>query len=551
MNISNPKTRSKGRLLVVDDSADSLRFLTTMLSSKGYDVLSAMNGKNALDIVDKDIPDLILLDIRMPVMDGFEVCRKLKANSATKEIPVIFISALDHLSDKVMAFNAGGVDYIIKPFQILEVLARIDTHLMLRNMQKRNKKQNAVLRQEISERRKAERALKGAYEEMEARVAERTKDLAKVNTDLLGVIREREKAEKALTESEEKFRQLAEHVQDVFWLGTVENPWRILYLTPAFERMWGMEREDVYRNNGNWFDRIHKDDKAYVIEIVEKSIKEETTFDAEFRITPQEGVTRWIWARGFPIKNEAGEVYRTAGIVQDITERKEAETALKESEKTLRYLTAHLINAQEKERKRISIELHDELGQGLMTLKLRIRSVQKKLFEDQASLSEDLEEVLSYIDHVMENTRRLSKDLSPSILEDLGLQASLDWLLSEADRNYLLNCRKSGDNLHNIFRKEDEIIVFRIFQEALNNIGKHSSAENVHVNIRKEPDRVDFSISDDGKGFDVESIMTKKSPRKGLGLFAMKERARMVNGEFKIVSEKNSGTKILFSIPIK
>ncbi len=109
-------------ILVVDDTPDSLRLLVGMLTGKGYKVRPAPSGAYALTTVQKELPDLILLDIMMPEMDGFEVCRRLKADEHTQNIPVIFISALDKVFDKVTAFDMGGVDYITKPFEIEEVL---------------------------------------------------------------------------------------------------------------------------------------------------------------------------------------------------------------------------------------------------------------------------------------------------------------------------------------------------------------------------------------------------------------------------------------------
>jgi putative two-component system response regulator len=124
-----------GDLLIVDDNPNNLRLLAAMLSDKGYKVRSVINGQMALTAVKTSPPDLILLDINMPDMNGYQVCEKLKADEISREIPVIFISALDELQDKVKAFRSGGLDYITKPFQIDEVMARVNTHLMLRKTQ--------------------------------------------------------------------------------------------------------------------------------------------------------------------------------------------------------------------------------------------------------------------------------------------------------------------------------------------------------------------------------------------------------------------------------
>jgi two-component system sensor histidine kinase/response regulator len=142
---------SRGNILIVDDTPDNLRLLSTMLTGQGYEVRSVINGTMALMGVRAEPPDLILLDINMPQMNGYEVCEQLKADEASRDIPVIFISALEDVLDKVKAFAVGGVDYIVKPFQIEEVLARIETHLTVRRLQQQLQTQNLQLQQKMVE----------------------------------------------------------------------------------------------------------------------------------------------------------------------------------------------------------------------------------------------------------------------------------------------------------------------------------------------------------------------------------------------------------------
>ena len=134
-------------ILIVDDTPANLKTLTAIVSERGYQVRPAINGAVALNTTRKKQPDLILLDIRMPGMDGYAVCRRLKEDQKTRDIPVIFISALDQAADRIKAFELGGVDYITKPFQPEEVLARIRVQLSLRQMQIRLEQQNNQLQQ--------------------------------------------------------------------------------------------------------------------------------------------------------------------------------------------------------------------------------------------------------------------------------------------------------------------------------------------------------------------------------------------------------------------
>lgn len=154
------------QIFIVDDTPESLEMLAQLLIIKGYRVQPFISGKMALDAIRRHHPELVLLDIMMPDMDGYEVCRQLKADDATRHIPVIFISALNEAIDKVKAFDIGGIDYVTKPFQMEEVLARVGTHLSLRESRKHLEAQNRQLHQEISERKQTEEALHQRNQEL-------------------------------------------------------------------------------------------------------------------------------------------------------------------------------------------------------------------------------------------------------------------------------------------------------------------------------------------------------------------------------------------------
>ncbi len=158
---------SQNLILIVDDVPDNIDLLCRMLTRGKFSIQSASTGETALALAESTLPDLILLDICMPHMDGYEVCEKLKKNSATKAIPVIFISALDELPDKLKAFQLGGVDYITKPFNSAEVAARVELHLSLRQLQRQLEQQNERLRHEVRDRRAAETALQLANQELQ------------------------------------------------------------------------------------------------------------------------------------------------------------------------------------------------------------------------------------------------------------------------------------------------------------------------------------------------------------------------------------------------
>ena len=146
----NAEGHEKAALLIVDDTPTNLEILVDFFADAGFEVYVATSGEHALSQVIEVPPDLILLDVMMPGIDGFETCRRLKANAETKDIPVIFMTALSDTSDKVKGFTVGAVDYVTKPLQQEEVLARVNTHLTIRNLQQHLQESNTSLQQEIA-----------------------------------------------------------------------------------------------------------------------------------------------------------------------------------------------------------------------------------------------------------------------------------------------------------------------------------------------------------------------------------------------------------------
>ena len=200
--------KSFPQILVVDDTPDIIELLTDTLTRKGYRVRSASSGSEALSSVAAEVPDLILLDIRMPDMDGYEVCRHLKSDGQSCGMPVIFISSFDDTIDIVKGFQAGGIDYITKPFHLPEVLARVETHISLRRLQKQLEENNIQLHQEIVDRERAEEELKKHKSHLEETVFRRTADLRRINDELQHEVTERKKMECVLEQTNYKLHSM-------------------------------------------------------------------------------------------------------------------------------------------------------------------------------------------------------------------------------------------------------------------------------------------------------------------------------------------------------
>ncbi|MCB0193400.1 MAG: response regulator [Anaerolineae bacterium] len=190
------------KILVVDDAPANIKLISDMLSPTGYTVMTKTSGRQAIDDARQNSPDLILLDIMMPGMDGYEVCRQLKSNEDTRDIPVIFMSALTQTNDKLKGFEAGGVDYLTRPFKQKEVVARIEIHLALRQAQQALQKKNEQLSQEIAKREQIETALR-----------RRTAELAEANEQLHAEISQRRQIEQALQQAHDEMKQRADELE--------------------------------------------------------------------------------------------------------------------------------------------------------------------------------------------------------------------------------------------------------------------------------------------------------------------------------------------------
>ncbi len=178
---------SSGNILIIDDEPNNLRVLLSFITDNGYDARGVLTGEMGLKAALSEPPDLVLLDIMMPGMDGYQVCSQFKNTPNLSNIPIIFISAKYDSLDKVKAFQLGGVDYIPKPFQIEEVLARIENHLRLKRLQQELAQQNVWLQAEISQRQAAEQALQAQNAQLQREIRERERaeaELAKLNEDL-------------------------------------------------------------------------------------------------------------------------------------------------------------------------------------------------------------------------------------------------------------------------------------------------------------------------------------------------------------------------------
>lgn len=287
-----------GTILIVDDMPANLAVLVDHLESVGHRALAAQDAEAALKRAHLMKPDLILLDVVMPGIDGFETCRRLKAAESTRDIPVIFMTCLGEVADKLVGFEAGGVDYITKPFEIEEVLARIKTHLSLREARRELEAKNEQLR--------------CAHQELERRVRERTAELARTNA--------------ALRESQHLLQAIVDNTTAVIFAKDIEG--RYMLVNRGFEELFHMRREQVVgKTDHDVFPREQADEYRTNDLLV---LQQNRTIELD-ELAPQgDGVRTYISLK-FPLRGPTGQPEGICGVATDITSRKHAEDVLRHS----------------------------------------------------------------------------------------------------------------------------------------------------------------------------------------------------------------------------
>jgi signal transduction histidine kinase len=292
-------------------------------------------------------------------------------------------------------------------------------------------------------------------------------------------------------------------------------------------------------------DLVHPDDRPLVKKYREKRLRgEKVPAEYESKGLKKNGDIIWVM-RSFSQITYKGRP-AISGIVADISKRRRAEEALLKSDKELRVLSNQLLSAEEKERKRIARELHDGIGQALSAIKF---SVENALLEQHAADNPidlgSLEAVIPLTQKTIEEVRRIVKDLRPSILDDLGILATIRWFCREFQNVY------AGIRIETTIGVEENDVspylkttIYRIMQEALNNVAKHSQASFVHLQLKKNESHLNLSIQDNGRGFNLDKAMALKTSRRGFGLASMRERAELSGATFKIDAAPGEGTKI-------
>ena len=310
------------KILLIDDNLENLQLLASLLEIKGYTIRRTTSGRMALKYAQLQLPDLILLDINMPNMNGFEVCQQLKSLTATSEIPVVFVSAMDRTQDKVKAFEIGAADYITKPFREEEVLMRVRNQLTIQNQKRQLLQKNQDLEKEISKRQEAEAKINQLNSDLQQLVKERTESLLE-----------------AL-----KFQENLSEAQSIAHLGNWEFDVINNKLTWSKEVFSIFGRNPIlgepeYREKLAYY---HPDDSLILDKTLKNAIATGNSYILKLRLMRADSKMRYVEIRGRACLNSQGKVVSLIGTLQDISEQKQLEEALRlrlERERLFRAIT--------------------------------------------------------------------------------------------------------------------------------------------------------------------------------------------------------------------
>jgi PAS domain S-box-containing protein len=608
------------RILILEDLPSDVELMTYELREADivHTYRHVTDRQHFLAALQEDKPDLILSDFKLPDIDGLEALALAQAKCP--DAPFIFVSGAMGEEVAIDAMKRGATDYVLK-----DRLSRLGPAVRraLREAEERRERRQAVAALRESEEKyrlliknipsvvykgyqdctvdfvdgKVEELTGYPKSEFDARNLKwdnilipedrgkfrrafldglkgsrsyvREYRIRKKNGEIIWVqdrgqiicspegrveyisgvffdITERRHAEEALRESEARFASFMRHLPGIAVMRDFKGHY--LFANEAWERLQHRSNQalpDIAKREA-WpaapAARIDDRDLQVIIQGEPIQTIEE--------IPQEDGIHNWLFNK-FPILDKDGQPVLMGAVGIDITARRRAEEALQESEQRLRFLTSQLLSAQERERKRISMELHDELGQSLAVLKLQIRAIERGLREDQQDLKDGCRELLQYLDGVLDNIRRLSQDLSPAILEDLGLQSALKYLINGVSKHYTVKHSFEVEDLDHLFPSDTQIIIYRIFQECLTNISKHAGATEVSIRVREDDGFLSLVLEDNGIGFEPAQLSARRASVRGLGLAALDERARMLGGTLEIRSQPGSGTRVTCVIPIE
>ncbi|MGG1949051.1 PAS domain-containing protein [Trinickia sp. NRRL B-1857] len=349
----------------------------------------------------------------------------------------------------------------------------------------------------------------------------------------------------ALAASEERFELAISGAMAGLWDWNPQTD--EMYFSPLFKRIMGYSDNELPNERQAHLNAIDPRDFEQAAQSLESHLTHRRVFDVEYRIRTKLGELRWVQCRGQALWDEAGVPYRMVGWILDITDRKRDEEALRASREELRRLSAHVQQVREEEKARIARELHDDLGQQLTALKMATSILEYPADGEKRWPPPDaLSGIYGMIDELVRSVRHIAADLHPVILDDLGLLPAIESLIDEFSARYRIRVIRRIEAGTIDFNRECRIEMFRMVQEALTNVARHSGASEVVLEMLREDPHCIVRVVDNGHG----ALHDGSKGRHSFGLLGMRERATLLGGEIRIVTQPGAGFSLTAILPL-
>jgi PAS domain S-box-containing protein len=365
--------------------------------------------------------------------------------------------------------------------------------------------------------------------------------LIEMSVQLARVAIQSKQHEERLRAREQELRDVIDNIPTIAWTTRPDGPGD--FTNRSWREYTGQTAEEA--KGWGWVARVHPEDAEGHLAKWKHSVASGEPLESEVRYRRADGVYRWFLTRGVPLRDQHGKVQRWYGILADIEDRKRAEEASQKSAQRLERLSHRLLTVQEEERRRLSRELHDQLGVTLTALSINLGMLKGSVQRD-AHASARVDDSAELVKSAAAAIENMVADLRPPMLDDHGLAAALEWYGRQLSARVGVDVTVRAVEPDLRVPPDAAIALFRIAQEALNNVAKHAGAERVWINLWRKDAEFVMSISDDGIGLQK----TEDSQRSGLGMTTMRERAQAIGGRFAIEPLPEGGTRVTVGVPL-
>ena len=518
----------KVNILMVDDQPGKLLSYEAILSELGENLIKATSAKEALEKLLKTDVAAVVMDVSMPEIDGFELAEIIRQHPRFQKTAIIFVSAV-HLTDldRLKGYQHGAVDYLSVPIvpDVLRAKVRV-----------------------FAELHRKKRQLERLNTELEKRVADRTQELEQKAVAL-------QKLNSDLAQRNQELDAIVHTAPDIIFSRQADG--QRDYISSRFYEYTGAASGSAI--GLGWLEYVHPDDKPKTMDHWLRCVQSGEAYESEYRLKRNDGEYRWFRARAVPLRDGHGGILKWYGTCSDIHDSKMLEQSIRDNAielerlvdsrtAELRRLSGRLMNMQDEERRRIAREIHDGLGQELAAGKMIMDGILAK--DGSPATQRAAMEASQLVDRAIQQVRTISHLLHPPLLDEVGLISALRWFLEGlSDRSGIeVHLEVNPPDIARL-RPELETAIFRIVQEALTNMFRHSGARKGTVSVLERNASIMITVCDDGKG--IEDRVIQMHPESvGVGIGGMRQRVVELGGTLRLANA-NPGTIVEVIIPAR